>query len=145
MSNEGSSLIKFIWIVTLADTAWVRLGSQKHLIRFTYLGTLGSAGRGLRLNPDLKDEDGSTNTLSVWPSQTWHGVVPVFLLFLLPCLAHISNSNLLLRLVVTFFYDKHVPSYMALFSQIIWSYNCCIWALFVLFFFFVEMYKSAMQ
>lgn len=25
---------------------------KKHLIRFTYLGTLGSAGRGLRLNPD---------------------------------------------------------------------------------------------
>lgn len=34
------------------DITWVSLSNQKHLIRFTYLGTLGSAGRGLRLNPD---------------------------------------------------------------------------------------------
>ncbi|MEQ2302447.1 hypothetical protein AMECASPLE_006895 [Ameca splendens] len=42
-------------------------GLTPHVLRD---GTLGSAGRGLRLNPDLKDEDGSSNTFSVWPSQT---------------------------------------------------------------------------
>lgn len=37
----------------LVDITWVNLSNKKtNLIRFTYLGTLGSAGRGLRLNPD---------------------------------------------------------------------------------------------
>lgn len=36
------------------------------------------------------DDDGSSNTFSVWPSQTWHGVVPVFLLLLMACQTELS-------------------------------------------------------
>lgn len=60
---------------------------KNHLIRFTHLGTLGSAGRGLRLNPDWSlfwRKKMEVPTLSVC-GLLRHGVVPVFLLLLMAC------------------------------------------------------------
>lgn len=80
MSDEGSSQIKFIWIVDIVDAACPFVESKTsnsiHVSRDLGLCWSRSPFEPW-LKSVLKDEDGSSNTFSVWPSQTWHGVVPV--------------------------------------------------------------------
>lgn len=89
----------------LVDITWVSLSNKKTSNSIHISRDLGLCWSRSPFEPwlksVLKDEDGSSNTFSVWPSQTWHGVVPVFLLLLMACQSELSlfhYSQLLLRL-----------------------------------------------
>ena len=94
MSNEGSSLNKVHLNRCLVDITWVNLSNKKTSNSIHISRDLGLCWSRSPFEPwlksVLKDEDGSSNTFSVWPSQTWHGVVPVFLLLFMACQSELS-------------------------------------------------------